>query len=99
MVVGDLVLNEDNYTACRAGQDLLLTPTEFRLLRLLMRNSPRVVLRSEILNEVWSEEMRGRANVDTYVSYWRKKIDGARARENQMLVTKRGFGYKIIPAL
>ena len=96
LIVGDLVLNEDTISAQRAGEDIGLTPTEFNLLRLLMRNHNRVVARSEILNEVWSPELtEHRANVDTYISYLRKKIDGD--RPTSMIVTSRGFGYRIRP--
>lgn len=93
LVVGDIVLNEDTYSVTRAGIDVPLTPTEFKLLRLLMRNANRVVLRSEILNEVWEPGFSGRANVDTYVSYLRRKIDGP--HEAQMITTARGFGYML----
>jgi two-component system OmpR family response regulator len=96
LIVGDLILNEDTISAQRGGEDITLTPTEFNLLRLLMRNHNRVVARSEILNEVWSPELtEHRANVDTYISYLRKKIDGD--RPVSMIVTSRGFGYRIRP--
>jgi two-component system OmpR family response regulator len=96
LIVGDLVLNEDTISAQRGGEDITLTPTEFNLLRLLMRNHNRVVERSEILNEVWGPELtEHRANVDTYISYLRKKIDGD--RPVSMIVTSRGFGYRIRP--
>jgi DNA-binding response OmpR family regulator len=96
LIVGDLVLNEDTISAQRAGEDIALTPTEFTLLRLLMRNHTRVVTRDEILNEVWSPTMtEHRANVDTYISYLRKKIDGDRPLS--MIITSRGFGYRIRP--
>lgn len=91
--VGDIELNEDTYSVTRAGINVPLTPTEFKLLRLLMRNANRVVLRSEILNEVWEPGFSGRANVDTYVSYLRRKIDGP--HEEPMITTVRGFGYML----
>jgi len=95
LVVGDLELNEDTFQVRRGGEEISLTPTEFRLLKLLMRHAGSVVKREQILEAVWDDDFRGRANVDTYVSYLRRKIDGGRA--HQMLVTVRGFGYTLKP--
>ena len=93
--VGDLELDEDTYSVHRAGVAISLTPTEFKLLRLLMQNVGKVVSREQILDTVWEYDFGGRANVDTYISYLRKKIDGD--FPHQMLTTVRGFGYTLKP--
>lgn len=49
IVVGDLVLDEDSHDVTRAGEPILLTSTEFELLRFMMRNSKRVLSKAQIL--------------------------------------------------
>lgn len=93
LICGDLVLDEDTFEVTRAGEQVWLTPTEFRLLRTLMRNADKVVTRSQILDAVWEFELGNRANVDTYISYLRKKIDDGTGESR--ISTLRGYGYKI----
>jgi len=94
--VGNLTLDETSYQVTRGGDDIMLTTTEFDLLRFFMRNPVRVLSRAQILDEVWNYDFAGRASiVDLYVSYLRKKIDAERA---PMLHTVRGVGYMLRPA-
>ena len=56
-----------------------LTPTEFRLLRFLMRHRGRALAKERILANVWPHDFNGdRSVVETYVSYLRRKIDRGR---------------------
>ncbi|WP_395640711.1 response regulator transcription factor [Pseudolysinimonas sp.] len=94
--VGDLTLDEESYEVERAGNPIQLTPTEFELLRFLMRNPKRVLSREQILDRVWSYDFGGRAAVvELYISYLRKKLD---AHGPGMIHTVRGVGYSIRPA-
>jgi two-component system OmpR family response regulator len=96
LVVGDLVLDEDSHEVTRAGEVIVLTSTEFELLRYFMRNPKRVLSKTQILDRVWSYDFGGRSNiVELYVSYLRKKIDSGRA---PMIHTLRGAGYVLKPA-
>ncbi|CAJ1578727.1 response regulator transcription factor [[Mycobacterium] wendilense] len=96
IVVGDLVLDEDSHDVTRAGEPILLTSTEFELLRFMMRNSKRVLSKAQILDRVWSYDFGGRSNiVELYISYLRKKIDSGR---EPMIHTLRGAGYVLKPA-
>ncbi|MET8428310.1 response regulator transcription factor [Nocardia sp. NPDC004860] len=96
LVVGDLMLDEDSHEVTRDGVDIVLTSTEFELLRLFMRNPRRVLSKAQILDRVWSYDFGGRSNiVELYVSYLRKKIDSGRA---PMIHTLRGAGYVLKPA-
>ena len=95
LVVGDLVLNEDSREVTRAGDDVVLTATEFELLRYLMRNPRRVLSKAQILDRVWNYDFGGEANVvELYISYLRKKIDAGR---EPMIHTMRGAGYVLKP--
>ena len=60
-----------------------LTATEYKLLRYLLVNAPRVLSKSQILDHVWNYDFGGDANiVETYISYLRKKVD----RESSPLI-------------
>src|SRR5690606_25592736 len=79
LVVGDLTLDEDSHEVTRGGESIHLTPTEFELLRYLMRNPRRVLSKAQILDRVWSYDFGGQANVvELYISYLRRKIDAGR---------------------
>lgn len=70
-----------------------LTATEFRLLRYLMQNAPRVLSKAQILDHVWQYDFDGDGSVvETYISYLRKKTD---REEPRLIRTVRGFGYTI----
>lgn len=100
----DLELNEDNYEVRRAGREIELSPTEYKLLRYLMVNAERVVSKVQILDHVWDYDWIGEASiVESYISYLRRKVDSAEAlgitdpveAENlePLIHTKRGIGY------
>jgi len=90
---GDLVLDESRWTVHRAGTQVELSPTEFRLLACLMRHQGSPVSRSQLLEQVWGWEQGGRSQVvETYVSYLRRKLD----RLGPPLIhTRRGVGYSL----
>ncbi|MEV6522932.1 response regulator transcription factor [Longispora sp. NPDC051575] len=96
LTVGDLTLDEDCREVRRAGEEIVLTATEFELLRYLMRNPRRVLSKSQILDRVWNYDFGGQANVvELYISYLRKKVDAGRP---PMIHTMRGAGYVLKPA-
>src|SRR4051794_22736750 len=93
--VGDLVMDEEAREVTRGGELIELSPTEFELLRLLMRNPRRVLSKAQILDRVWSYDFGGQAHVvELYISYLRKKVDAGRP---SMIHTVRGAGYVIKP--
>ncbi|MEV0735628.1 response regulator transcription factor [Streptomyces sp. NPDC050549] len=97
IVVGDLVMDEEAREVSRAGAIVELSPTEFELLRFLMRNPRRVLSKAQILDRVWSYDFGGQAHVvELYISYLRKKVDAGRA---PMIHTVRGAGYVLKPVL
>ncbi|MEB3022248.1 response regulator transcription factor [[Mycobacterium] crassicus] len=94
LTVGDLTLDGASRQVTRGGEPMSLTTTEFELLRFLMRHPDRALTRAEILDRVWNYDFAGRTSiVDLYISYLRKKIDGARP----MIHTVRGVGYLLKP--
>lgn len=93
--VGDLELDDQRHEVSRGGDLIDLTPTEYKLLRFLMRHPRQAVSKSQILDHVWEYDFGGSGNVvETYISYLRRKIDRDRPT---MIHTVRGFGYAIRP--
>jgi two-component system OmpR family response regulator len=93
---GDLVLDETRWTVHRAGRQVDLSPTEFRLLAYLMRHQGQVLSRAQLLENVWGWSQSGQSQiVETYVSYLRRKLDTLGPR---LIHTKRGVGYLLRPA-
>jgi len=93
LVCDNLALDTDSYRVWRGADEIMLSPTEFRLLRYLLLNRDRVVSKNQILDHVWDYEFVGDPSaVETYISYLRRKIGD---RDAQMIRTVRGFGYAI----
>lgn len=91
--IADLRVDVDRHVVSRGGTTIELSPTEFRLLELLMRNAGRVLSKTVILQEIWMYDFGGDANVvERFISSLRRKIDGD---QPSMIVTVRGFGYRI----
>ncbi len=96
LCAGDLVLDETRWTGHRAGRQVDLSPTEFRLLAYLMRHQGQVLTRAQLLENVWGWNQGGQSQiVETYVSYLRRKLDTLGPR---LIHTKRGVGYLLRPA-
>jgi two-component system OmpR family response regulator len=89
----DLELDEESREVTRAGVEIELTATEYRLLRYLMLNPRRVMTRAQILDHVWDYDFGGDGRVlETYISYLRKKLD---AHGVPLIRTVRGVGYAL----
>jgi DNA-binding response OmpR family regulator len=71
-----------------------LTPREFAILDVMMRNAGRPVSRATLLAEVWNTSSEPTTNiVDVYMKYVRDKID--LPGEPRLTHTVRGFGYEL----
>lgn len=92
--VQDLVLDLTSHRSFRAGKEVYLSVTEFRLLELLARNAGRIVSRHEILSNVWGPGREVSENtLDAFVRLLRKKVDDG--VELKLIHTHRGFGYSL----
>lgn len=92
--VDDLVLNPASHLVKRGEREIHLSPTEFRLLELLMRRSGRVVPRNAIVEAVWDFDHDVEENtLDTFIRLLRSKID--REHDRKLIQTVRGIGYTI----
>jgi DNA-binding response OmpR family regulator len=90
----DVALDPAARRAWVGEQDLDLTPKEFELLELLLRNAGQVVVRDRIMDEVWDENWFGSTKtLDMHVSSLRRKL-GDDAAAPTRIVTVRGVGLR-----
>jgi DNA-binding response OmpR family regulator len=92
--VDDLELDSKKMEVKRKGEQIRLTPQEFKLLQYLMSNKGRILTREMILSRIWlySSDVETRV-VDVYMGYLRKKVDSTAPKK--LLHSVRGFGYVI----
>jgi len=87
----DLEVDIEAHRVTRAGSSIDLSPTEFRLLEMLISNTGRVLNRAQLLDHVWDYDFDGDSSVvDTYISYLRKKVD---TTQPKLIHTIRGVGF------
>jgi two-component system, OmpR family, phosphate regulon response regulator PhoB len=90
---GDLELDRTSHRVRRAGREVHLGPTEYRLLEYLMRHPGRVYSREQLLDGVWGNDVYvDERTVDVHVGRLRKAIN-RRASEADPIRTVRGAGY------
>lgn len=91
---GPVTLNFETYRVAVDGKDVLLSPTEFRLLAYLMENKNKVLTKHALLDEIWGMGFADTATVvDTFISYLRKKIH---TQNFEGIKTVRGIGFQIV---
>ena len=90
----DLELDPATRLATRAGEEIVLTRTEFSLLELFLRNPRQVLTRSVIFERVWGYDFGfGSNSLDVYIGYLRRKTEsGGKPR---LIQTIRGVGYAL----
>ena len=92
--VGDLVLDPATREVSRAGEDILLTRTEYNLLERLMYRAGKVVPRRSLIEAVWGFDREIEENtLDAFVRLLRTKIDTE--GQPKLIHTVRGVGYMI----
>ncbi len=93
--LGDLVIEEDTYTARLRGRVLELTYKEFELLKFLAQHPSRVFTREQLVTEVWGYDFfGGTRTVDVHVRRLRAKLG---AEHESLIGTVRNVGYKMVP--
>jgi DNA-binding response OmpR family regulator len=92
--IADLELERVSHAVQRAGHEIALSPKEYALLELLMRNAGQPVSRAAILEQVWKFDIDNVTNVvDVYINYLRRKVD--LGYDRALIQTVRGVGYQI----
>lgn len=94
-VCGGLVVNDDLKTVTVDGEPVKLTPIEYNILVLLIKNQGKVFSIEQIYENIWNEEAIGADNtVAVHIRHIREKIE-SNPREPRYLKVVWGIGYKI----
>jgi DNA-binding response OmpR family regulator len=95
-IFGDVELRREQGVVLKAGQELSLTKTEFRLLSEFADHANAVLSRDQLLERVWGYEYLGDSRlVDAHVRRLRLKIED-HADDPRLIVTVRGIGYRLV---
>ena len=92
--IGGLEINEDNVEVTVDGELVMMTPIEYKILLLLMKNPGRVFSAEEIYERVWNERAINTDTIMVHVRNIREKIE-VNPREPKYLKVVWGVGYKI----
>ena len=93
-VIGGLELNEETVEVFVDGKPVKMTPIEFKILMLLMKNPGRVFSAEEIYERVWNEQAINTDTIMVHVRKIREKIE-INPRDPKYLKVVWGVGYKI----
>lgn len=93
--VGDLVIDDTNKEVTVMGDPVKMTPIEYNILKLLVRNKGRVFSIKDIYENIWKEDALSADNtVAVHISHIREKIE-INPKEPKYLKVVWGVGYKI----
>lgn len=94
VVDDELRINFDQRKVVVRGQEVLLRPTEYRLLYQLVSNAGRLLTHEALLSRVWGPEYRDEDHyVRLYITYLRQKIEKD-PKNPKYIISERGLGYR-----
>jgi DNA-binding response OmpR family regulator len=93
LAVADLELDPTRQEVRRSGQPVKLSPTAFRILKILMRESPRVVSREQLEQELWGDLVPDSDALRSHLYNLRKAID--KPFGSPLLETLPGVGFAV----
>jgi two-component system KDP operon response regulator KdpE len=97
VTTGEYTVDLASKVVTRAGADVRLTPTEWQLLEVLVRNAGRLVTQRQLLAEVWGPGYQTEANyLRVYVANLRRKLEPDPSAPRYLL-TEPGMGYRFRP--
>jgi two-component system, OmpR family, KDP operon response regulator KdpE len=97
VAAGDFTVDLGAKRVTRGGGDVRLTPTEWQLLEVLVRNSGRLVSQRQLLHEVWGPGYETEGNyLRVFVAQLRRKLESDPSRPRYLL-TEAGMGYRFQP--
>ena len=96
--IGELVIDYRQHLVSVAGQEVSLTPTEYRLLAYLAQNAGRIVTQDLLLERIWGAEYVGESHMlQVNINRLRRKVEPDPAHPRYIL-TKVGIGYQLANA-
>ena len=91
LVIGQFIINKDQYTVTKDNQLLSLVKKEFELFHLLASKPGKVFTREEIFNRIWDADVIvGDRTIDVHIRKLREKIG------DEVIATIKGVGYKFV---
>lgn len=95
ITVGDLGIDLDKRIVRSDGSEVHLTPNEYKLLAVLMKNAGKVLTHRQLLKEVWGPSYASQTQyLRVYMAQLRHKLERDAARP-RYLVTEPGVGYRL----
>ncbi|GGF29750.1 response regulator transcription factor [Flavobacterium limi] len=92
IVIQDLEISESEMKVFRAGEEIKLTPKEFKLILILAQAKGKVLSKQFIAEKLWDYHIETNQNtIEVYINFLRKKID--KDYETKLIRTKIGYGY------
>lgn len=92
----ELEVNLEKGTVTVAGKPVSLTPTEYELLRVFVRNPGRVLTHAHLLRSVWGDGYADDIGVlRVNISNLRRKLEGP-GQHHRLLLTEPGVGYRLV---
>lgn len=90
--VDDLVVDINQKRVLRQNQEINLTPREFEILLLLIKNPGELVSKKDLITEIWGRSFDANTNtIEVYINFLRNKIDKPFGKSS--IKTKVGYGY------
>jgi len=81
-----------------SGEPVRLTPTEWQLLEVLVRNPGKLVTQRQLLRDVWGPAYGDESNyLRVHMAHLRRKLEPDRSRP-RYLITEPGMGYRFVPS-
>ncbi len=93
--IGDITIDQRSMRVYKGGEDIYLTPIEYRLLQLFLEYPGQVLSRDQIIDHVWGEtwSIDDPKSVNVHMRHLREKIEQDPANPS-MIITVRGYGYR-----
>ena len=92
ILIEDLEILEDEMKVFRAGEEIKLTPKEFKLILILAQAKGKILSKQFIAEKLWDYHIETNQNtIEVYINFLRKKID--KDKKIKLIHTKIGYGY------
>ncbi|WP_166926457.1 response regulator transcription factor [Flavobacterium poyangense] len=92
ILIKDLEIHEDEMKVFRSGEEIKLTPKEFKLILILAHARGKILSKQFIAEKLWDYHIETNQNtIEVYINFLRKKID--KDHEIKLIRTKIGYGY------
>jgi DNA-binding winged helix-turn-helix (wHTH) protein len=93
---GDILIDDEAKQVCLKDEEVLMSPREYELLKLLCEHPGKIFSNADIVKQVWQDDQFAMPqDVKKYVYLLRKKLEDDPSKPKRLL-TVRGFGYKLM---